>query len=486
MTDKLIIEKLNDVYMRIQSDASVAMELSEHFTFSVPNARFSPQFRNKVWDGKIRLFALAGRTLYLGLIPYVEEFAKQRNYQIEYVNRNDFCSESFSIQEANDFASTLSLPLSPRDYQIAAFTHAVRNRRALLLSPTASGKSLIIYLLTRYYESKKKTLIIVPTTSLVHQMASDFESYGAAKDWSHKIFSGEEKITDRQVIITTWQSIYKLPKPWFAKFDTVIGDEAHLFKAKSLISIMSKLESCSNRFGFTGTLDGTHTNKLVLEGLFGAVKQVTTTAELIEQKHLSAFKIKAIILKHPDGICEQYKKSTYDEEINYLFTSQSRTNFIVNLIISLKGNTLLLFKTIDHGQRLYREIGDQIEDGRKIFYVDGGVDGVVREETRKAIEQEENSVIVASLGTFSTGINIRNLHNIVFASPSKSRVKTLQSIGRGLRKSDTKTLAVLYDIADDMSWKSRNNFTLLHFAERIKMYNEEMFDYKTYNVKLKE
>jgi len=480
--EKIVIHKLDEIYNKIECEPSTAYELNDYFTFDVPGAKFMPAFRNKIWDGKIRLFNALTCTLYVGLTKYLEEFCKSRKYEIEYDYDNS--SEEFSIKEAKEYTNKLNLKLQPRDYQLDAFVHAVRERRALLLSPTASGKSFIIYLITRYYNAR--TLIIVPTTSLVSQLASDFADYGFdANKHVHRIYAGQDKQTDKQITISTWQSIYKLPKEYFQQFDVVIGDEAHLFKAKSLTSILSKLDTCKYRFGFTGTLDGTQTHKLVLEGLFGPVRRVTTTAELIEQKHLAAFKIKAIVLTYPDEIRQMITRaSDYQAEIDYIVKLQARNNFIKNLTLSLEGNTLLLFQFVEkHGKVLHdmiqREAGD-----KKVFYVSGEVDGDDRERIRKIVETEKNSIIVASFGTFSTGVNIKNLHNVIFASPSKSKVRNLQSIGRGLRKSDTKDSATLFDIADDMSWKTKKNYTLLHFMERIKTYNEEKFEYKIYKVAL--
>jgi len=481
----IVIEKINDVHIKLHCESDVAQELNEYFTFNVPGARFSPAFRNKMWDGKIRLFSTATHLIYGGLVAHVQRFAKERDYEISFMS-NDFCDENFSLHEANEYINNLNLTLKPRDYQVEAFAHAVRKKRALLLSPTASGKSLIIYLLSSYYRSDSdKILIIVPTTSLVHQMSSDFVDYGCDEKLIHKIFSGQEKITDSPFVITTWQSIYKMPKPWFHQFNCVIGDEAHLFKAKSLSSIMSKLAVCPMRFGFTGTLDGSQTHKLVLEGLFGEVKKVTSTADLIDQKHLSQFQIKAIVLSYTEETRKRLKGIDYQSEIDYINSNQQRNNFIANLTASLNGNTLVLFKIIDHGKGLYNLINAKSTD-QKVFYVDGAVDGLLREEIRLAIEQEKNGVIVASLGTFSTGVNIKNLHNIIFASPSKSRIKTLQSIGRGLRLGNNKEIATLYDIVDDLSWKSKKNYTHLHFLERVKMYDDEKFEYKIYNVNLKD
>jgi len=480
--DIVQVERFDEVYIKIKADPGVMMELSEYFTFDVPGAKFMPAYKMKVWDGKVRLLNVMTGLLFAGLLRYVEEFCRSREYIVEHLS--DFSSEEFSLKEADEFVSKLKPTMQPRDYQLDAFVHAVRERRALLLSPTASGKSFIIYLLTRYYASR--TLIIVPTTSLVSQLASDFADYGFDSDcFVHRVFSGQDKVSDKPITITTWQSIYKLPKTYFSNFDVVIGDEAHLFKAKSLTSILSKLDNCKYRFGFTGTLDGSETNKLVLEGLFGPVRKVITTSELIEKKHLAEFQIKALVLSYSDEIRKHVSTLKYQDEIDYIVRLPERNNFVKNLALSLKGNTLLLFQFVDkHGKVLYDIIKKEAGE-RKVFYVSGSVDGEEREEIRKIVESERDAIIVASYGTFSTGVNIRNLHNIIFSSPSKSRIRNLQSIGRGLRKSDTKDAATLYDIADDLTWKNKKNFTILHFMERIKIYNEEKFKYKLYQVKIK-
>ena len=481
------IERFNCVYNKIHCDSGISYELSDYFTFSVPGARFMPSVKSRRWDGKVRLFNTGTHHIYAGLNKYIELFASERGYEVEYLS--DFDAEEFSIKEAEQFISKLGLTIEPRDYQLDAFVHAVRTKRTLLLSPTASGKSFIIFLLVCYYmmSTSKKTLIVVPTTSLVHQMASDFDSYTnitELKDMAHKIMYGYDTETNKRVVVSTWQSIYKNPKKWFDQFSLVVGDEAHLFKAKSLTSIMGKLVDCEYRFGFTGTLDGSHTHKLVLEGIFGPVKRVTTTSDLIDQQHLADFKIKCLVLKYPEDERYLMRKAEYRNEIDWLVKHTARNNFIKNLAISLNGNTLVLFQFVEkHGKILCDLI--RSETSKQVYFVSGEIDGLAREDIRKLAEQNNDVIIVASFGTFSTGVNIKNLHNIVFASPSKSRVRTLQSIGRGLRKSDSKTEATLYDIADDLCYKSWKNHTIQHFAERVKIYDEEKFDYKIYTIKLK-
>jgi superfamily II DNA or RNA helicase len=494
-SDNIIVTKKDEVYAKVQCERHVAMELSEYFTFFVPGYKFVPAYRNRIWDGKIRLFNLQTHQIYLGLIPYLKEFCDERQYTLEYENVED----EFSVYHFQKFAESLNLqsknnPIEVRDHQKNAFIHSMQTRRALLLSPTASGKSLIIYLLFRQlldYQNLKG-LVIVPTTSLVEQLYSDFVDYSGGNGFDvehnvHRIYQGKDKNTNKKLTISTWQSLYQLPKEYFEQFDYVIGDEAHLFKAQSLTKIMTAATNTKYRIGLTGTLDGTKTHKLVLEGLFGPVEKVTTTKELIDKNQLASFQIKCLVLKHPDDICEAMKDCTYQEEIEYLISSTQRNKFIKNLAVSLGTNTLVLYQMVEkHGQILYDMIRNTERIGnRKIFFVHGGVDTEDREQIRHIVENENDAIIVASFGTFSTGINIRNLHNIIFASPSKSRVRNLQSIGRGLRQSSGKEQATLYDVADDLRYKKHMNFTLRHFVERVKIYTEEKFPFKIYNIGIK-
>jgi len=472
------IHKRNEVFIEIVTERSILQELSDYFSFFASNYKFMPAYRNKVWDGKIRLLNIKTNLLYSGLIPYLEKFCHDRDYTLE--RYDDFHPRTVSNDAIDAFLSIIRLTVEPRYYQLEALVHAVQSHRGLLLSPTASGKSLIIYMLCRWYDTK--TLIIVPTTSLVHQMASDFESYGY-KGEVHKIFSGREKENpNAKYVVTTWQSIYKMPRQWFAQYNVVIGDECHLFKAASLTSIMEKLTDCKYRFGFTGTLDGTEVNKLVLTGLFGDIKQVTTTNDLMTQGHVAELKIKALLLDHTDQDKKLAKTLDYQGEMDFLVSNAKRNQFIKNLVNALDGNTLVLFQYIEKHGKILKDLIEST--GRKVHYVDGSVSGEKREDIRSMVENEYGSVIVASYATLSTGVNIRNLHNVIFASPSKSRIRNLQSIGRGLRKSDTKESCTLYDISDDLSWKTRKNYTLLHFGERIKTYAEENFDYKITRIRL--
>ena len=482
----LTVKKKNEVYITIHSDEEyVHRELADYFTFEVPEAKFLKKNpRYKYWDGTIRLYSPATGDLYHGLIKHVQTWADEKQYIVEY-EKNDWYGD---IEDDNKFVSPAGVKhfmdkisnIKPRDYQYKAVYEAIKYNRKLLLSPTGSGKSLMIYAIVRYYAATaKKILIVVPTTSLVEQMVNDFVSYGwNADDFIHKIYSGKDKVTDKNIIISTWQSIYKFPKRYFDDIDCVIGDEAHLFKSKSLTGIMTKLHNAKYRFGFTGTLDGSKTHKWVLEGLFGECEQVTKTDDLIKDGYLSKFRIKVLLCKHAPQHFE-----TYHDEMEYLVEHKGRNNLIKNLVNDLEGNTLVLFNYVEkHGEPLYELINSTIDPERKLFFVHGGTDVEDREEVRQITETESNAIIVASYGTFSTGINIKRLHNIVFASPSKSRIRNLQSIGRVLRKGEGKDIATLYDIADDIGGQ---NYTLKHLNERVNIYNDENFKYEVIKVNLR-
>ena len=488
----MLISKKNEVYLRLTDvEPSIAAELNDFFTFEVPGFKYMPAYRSKMWDGKIRLYNIVTGEIYVGLLPYIEEYLNNNGEGYEFadgITSKRDVARSVVQGFVRGLRPTLNgKRIEVRDYQLDAIAHAIATNRSLLISPTASGKSLIIYCLVRYYQMMElKTLILVPTTSLVEQMYKDFEDYGwSSGTYCQKIYQGYDKKVTKDVVISTWQSIHRMPRQYFRQFGAVFGDEAHLFKAKSLTGIMTKLDTCKYRFGLTGTLDGTQTHRLVLEGLFGKAKYVVTTKELIDDKTLANLKIDCIILKYPDEDRQIVKDFEYAAELEYIVTKAERNTFVCNLVGHLSGNTLVLFQFVEkHGKILYDIIQDEYKN-RKVFFVFGGVATDIREEIREIVEKEKDAVIVASYGTFSTGINIRNINNIVFSSPSKSKIRVLQSLGRGLRQQGGNKTLRLYDISDDLSLDSKLNFTLRHFKERLNIYNDQKFDYEIRRINLK-
>jgi superfamily II DNA or RNA helicase len=510
-------EKVNEVYTRVTGEPSVLKELSEYFTFEVPDAKFSPQFKKRHWDGFIRLYNLRTKQLYSGLLRYLFDFCKERGYTVAY-DPNLILMNNFSVLEAEEYIKTLNIhsqgkPLAPRDYQVIGFAKSIRYKRLMLVSPTASGKSYIIYCFMRYLlqeDSKRTGLLIVPTTSLVEQMVGDFKDYSSANGFDvegsvQKLYQGfsASLLPSTRLLVSTWQSLYTLPKDFFLSFSYVIGDEAHTFKAKCVGETMKNCELASYRLATTGTTDEEQVNNLMVEGLFGPITKTISTKEMMDCGYAAQLAIKSLVLKHPPGthalVDHEVKlwmakslskaQAAFLGEVSYIIGHEPRNRFIRNLTLSLQGNSLLLFQFVEkHGQILYDMIKEKLGDSeRKIFFIHGGTETEQRESIRAITENETDAILVASYGVFSTGINIRNLHNVIFASPTKSKKRTLQSIGRSLRLSESKSTATLYDIADDFRLTSEDkaNYTLKHYATRMIIYLEEKFKVSHYTIPLK-
>tara|TARA_R110001592_G_scaffold101137_6_gene286374 strand:- start:190 stop:1668 length:1479 start_codon:yes stop_codon:yes gene_type:complete len=490
----ITVKQKDAVNLIIECEKSIAKELSQYFTFYVPNYQYTPAYKKKIWDGQIRLFNVYGRTLYVGLLEYLQKFAIDRKYTIEIDSENLLSTRenTTSLDEFSDFIKSLNLNLKPHTHQLKASFHALNKKRTLLLSPTGSGKSLIIYILVKYclkyLGAGEQILIVVPTVGLVNQLYADFVEY-SNKTWDvdanvHKIFSGADKKSQKKIVVSTWQSLYNMPNDFFSTFSCVFGDECHLFKAKSLTGLMTKLSNAHFRVGTTGTLDGTLTHKLVIEGLFGTVYNVTSTKKLIDKKLLSDIDIKCLMLTYSDEIKNKMKRSEYQDEIKFLISNEKRNSFIENLTLKLTGNSLVLFNYVDlHGKVLYENIQKK-EPNRQVFFIYGGTDADQREEIRNILNKEKNAILIASYGTCSTGINIPSINNVIFASPSKSVIRVLQSIGRGIRKTKDKKKTSVYDISDDLTYKSHVNHTMKHLDERIKIYTNEKFKYKITRINL--
>lgn len=464
---------IDDVWMRIECEEHIARELSDYFTFDVPGAQYMQQFRKRNWNGKIRLFKLRGNLLYRGLADRVHAFAAQRGYKVA-----DELGTPVPVLdgELDDFITALELPVAPRDYQVAAVRKLLDDHRGIILSPTGSGKSLIVHILIQALQVP--TLIVVPTISLVAQMESDLVSYGCDPETIQTIQAGRSKSQRASIIISTWQSIYEQPASYFDHFSCIIVDEVHLAKAKSLVGIMEKCRNTPYRFGCTGTLDDTQVHRLILEGLFGTVTRVTTTHALVQNEQLTPLLVKLCAIKYPLDVCKELRRVPYRDEIDYLLASEARLTIVANMAARAKGNTLVLFNYVEkHGMPLFERIQD-IAVGRTVHFVYGGVEGDDRERIRKLVEQGERHIIVASYGTFSTGVNIPNLQTLIFASPSKSKFRVLQSIGRTLRLHKSKDHATLIDFIDDLRVGSVVNYAYRHAEQRVEYYASERHAYE--------
>jgi len=497
------VGKLNETYMQIGADNAILKELSDFFSFEVPNAKFMPQVKYGMWDGKKRLFNYTNQTLYVGLYRHLQVFAADREYKIiEYDSVLPIKDVSYVNYES--FMNSLNIhsdgfKITPHYFQETAILHALNNERATIVSPTSSGKSLIIYALAEWHrQNNKRIIIVVPTVSLVLQMYSDFKDYSSEIEWDvaehcHKIYAGEEKDSIKPIIITTWQSMQKKKPSYFHKFDVVIVDEGHLAKADQLTKILESSVNASIRYGFTGTLQDTEMHKLVILGLLGPDKKIIGTKQLMDEGYVANLTIKVLLLKYSEEArkelrraCLSAKKSggsAYQTEMEYIVSSEIRMKQVMNLCKSTVGNSLVLFQLVEkHGKLIAKEL--EKKTGKIVLFISGATKAEDREEIRKRMEVEENIILVASYGTFSTGVSVKNIKNVIFASPSKSKIKVLQSIGRGLRVSKTKKSVTLFDIVDDLTYSTKKtsypNYVIKHFHSRWQFYKDEKFNVKLY------
>ncbi len=478
------ISKKNELDIQLECEQHILYELQNAFSFDVEGASFSPAYRKKYWDGKIRLLNLQHKTLPAGLTYQLCKWCDRHGYSWDFEDNKfyglPYEQDDIIFEEGVELFMEKISSVKPRKYQIDTVFRALKEYRKTIVSPTGPGKSLMIYSIARYLKSiQKRCLIVVPSKSLVEQMTKDFIDYGWDAENIHKIYQGHSLDTKAPVTVTTWQSVYGLDKSWFRQFDGVIGDECHQYKSKSLQGIMKKCPDAKWRYGFTGTLDGKQVHKLMLEGLFGPVYKTTSSSDLMNKGFLAKLKVEIITLKH-----EHQKFDTYNDEIEFIGLMEERNRFVSNLARELKGNVLVLFTRVEgQGIPLYELTKSKTDRPVHIIYGDVKVD--VREQVRELCETSNDNIIFGSYGTMSTGINIKNLHHVVFASPSKSRIRVLQSIGRGLRKAKGKESVLLYDIADDFRKNGgKENFTLRHLAERIKFYVEENFTYRLSTISL--
>lgn len=492
MTEILRTTKINETWLRLDAEVYLLEELNDAFKFRPNNFQFSPLYKNKVWDGWIRLVQVYKQKTYVGLANQLKDFCDSRGYIYEgYLPSQS----NVSMEDVQSFVKKLNIhsankPIQFRDYQYDAVYTALKYKKHIIQSPTGSGKSAQIYTIIRALEGKN-ILLLVPTVSLVTQMFSDFQDYSSANGWDvkdncHVIYAGQSKVSDKLIKISTWQSLQSktnIKDSWFEQFDVVIVDETHLAKGKEISGILEKCTNAKYRLGFTGSLDKFHTHKQILFSHFTNTTKVASTRELIDKGHLSNIKIKALVLKYDTEICEALYKAKYQAEISFLVGNDKRNKMIKKLALSTKGNTLVLFRLVEkHGEILYDLMKSSTD--KQVYFIHGGTEVEDREQIRNLIKSNDNVIIIASEGVFSTGVNAPNIHNIIFTSPTKSMIKVIQSIGRGLRKAEGKNNMKLFDIADDLRVKKHENYTWIHFAERLSIYASEQFEYEIVEVTL--
>lgn len=505
MTEVISVKKLNECYMHVDCEKSVYYELSDYFSFYVPGYQFMPKYKNKMWDGKVRLLNSNG-TLYNGLLPHLQHFCDQRDYELDVDEAFNLIVEEKPVLE--EYISNLDIyneqakPITPYPEQIQAFVESLHKGKKTILSPTATGKSLIIYCICHYLINKqldhnRQLLVIVPTTNLVSQLKENFGEYSLkdekfdTEELVHRIPQDKNKHSEKQILISTWQSLYKMPRSYFQKFDAIIGDECHEYEAKSIKGILEKSTEAFFRIGLTGTLRDSKTNKLQIEGSFGPSIQVTTLKEAIEKGRTSEINIQFCHLKYNRESHKAVSKMTYHKEIEYLFDHENRNKYIASIALSRKQeNTLILVGRIKHLNELHRLIEDgnqRFNKNYNVISVSGDSSDEERSDARRiidSVEQKSNTIIIATFGVFQRGINMKKLDNIIFGAPSKSLVRVLQSIGRGLRKAEGKTSLTLFDLVDDVVQTKQKNYSFNHGMERHKIYQKEQLPFRVKKIEI--
>jgi len=494
--EKIYVRKINEVWLRVTSEPGVEMEMSDYFAYFVPGYKFMAKYKTGMWDGRRKMYNLGRKTLYVGLYDQLVKFAERNEYEIvetalEYPRieeHNDLCREDIEkwVKELGHTSNYEAV--SVYEHQLDAIYTSLNENRITLESPTSSGKSLIIYSIMRWHlEHNRKVLLIVPTTQLCEQMYSDFEDYSSKSDWNvsdncQKLYAGFPKEFTMNVLISTWQSLIRQPVEYYSQFDVALCDEVHLAKGESITAIMEAMPEAKYRIGLTGTLDDAKANRFQICGLFGRQFSVITTRELMDQGKVVDLDIRCLILKHPKEDCDLVKKAKYADELEFVVTLPKRNEFIANLAMATKGNTIILCTWVDKHIIPLTEAIRKKANGRKVFVIHGKISPIEREKIRKALDSETGAIVIASFATCSTGINIPSIENIIFASSSKSKIRNLQSIGRGLRLKEGKTQCKLFDIADNMCVGKHENHTFKHFKVRLEQYQKEQFSYKIVEV----
>jgi superfamily II DNA or RNA helicase len=324
-------------------------------------------------------------------------------------------------------------------------------------------------------------------------MFKDFQDYGFDSDlYCSRIYSGskDQKIklnTDKKIIISTWQSLYKLPKNEFEKVSMIVGDEIHEFGAVKSKSVLTNCLNVLYKLGTTATLKNNDLCSLwTIMGMFDVPTKIVSTMDLVKDGFIANFDVKVINLIYNDEKSKIVSKLKYNEEIDFVNLQPEKMNFVIKLIKNIQDkneNVLVLFKTLDYGKMLKDKI--EQEFGIVPFYVDGGVKIDIRENIRTEMEKSNSQIAVCSYGTFSRGINIRNLSNLILVNSIKTEIRLLQSIGRALRLHENKDKAIIWDLVDNLQFKSKINYCLKHFYERKTIYEANKFNVKYFDINLK-
>lgn len=523
------ITPINSSFHQIEFDSEIEyVKTRNYFAIKMPGVEHTPAYKAGLTDGKKHFLPASGKILY-GLKNKFIQYFETNGY--EYSDETDEMNVNINEDELKKFIEMLDLPFELHDFQYNGILHLLQNPRSIILAATSAGKSVIIYVVLRYLTWKGlQSFVIVPEVGLVEQLYGDFQDYFYTKEKQlketlsgleldveinsikknrehlgiteiesilHKIYGGQDKYVDVPIRISTFQSVYKegrseaVDPDFFKKVDCIFFDEVHRAVCSSVTEICNATVNAHYKLGCSGTLKSNLIDQLVLEGTIGDAERIVSARELMDRGLSTETIVYPIQLLYSKDTIKDVKKMKWQEESKFIRNHEERIYFISKFlkVLSQSGNTIGMFVNRDLGKALYEEISKVNEH---TLYIDGEVSAKRRQEIKKITEENDNVIIIGSFKTIGTGVNIKNLQNMVFCQAYKEAVITMQALGRMMRKHKDKKVAKVYDIVDDLTYTTRTgreypNYFMKHFYERLNAYNQYEFTVESpQKVKLEE
>lgn len=502
--------KESNILKLTEVDMAELLSLNTYFNRKIDGFHFKKKYFSSGWDGKIIHF-LDDKFLHLGLWGELYKLSNKVGLPLSINGLKSIFDIEITYDEFKQWALKLFEPhdkITPYEYQIDSAYKVLKYKYCLQELATGAGKTLIFYLIFMWLLKHKKgrILLVVPNIDLATQPIEEFDDYSCGR-FPYIIsneFSGAERIKDADLVFGTYQTLVKKPASWFKQFNVMAIDETHKAKAKSIKDILKNCVHCEYRFGKTGTLpEETGVDYLTIQAYLGPVVKKITTTDIISTDKATPVDIKIIKFIHNNNQLSKnlylanlagYSKDVYELEKKYIQQDKKRLKTATKIITSLKGASLVAFHHKEYGQKIFNSLKEENPTGRQIYYIDGDIPSKNRNAILDNVRSDNEAILVGSFGTISTGLNIKNLINLHLLESFKSPVIIRQTIGRMIRKHESKDMVYVYDYVDDLSYKYLNEETkrmntwknklFKHGLERQKIYKKENFPFTVIKYKI--
>lgn len=461
----------------IRSDDSFIFDnLREYFSIENKNASFMQRrFKTRGVKIPLRKYVITPTGICdIGLYWEIRKYFIE-NQIISNITITDSLTKALYIGTTNDTYNKFNLKL--RDYQTDVLNKALKLGWGTCILGTGAGKTLTTAaLIENYYRNSNnkttfKCIMLVPDLTLVSQTYQEFIDCGIS--YSLTMWTGTIKpdLSANVIICNIGILLSRFVKSdWVKYIDLLVVDECHKIKSTSKISkVITKIKT-KHRYGFTGTLPDNNEDQWFLIGKLGPILYEKTSAELRNENFLTNVEIKILNINHGNVHIPRISDSAYRNELDFIYESVKRNELISKLCHRLANNTLILVNHIKHGENLYELLTNTCKN-KQVYFIRGEIEVEERENIKKIMESNNNVVCIAISAIFSTGVNIKNLHNIVFAAGGKSFIRTVQSIGRGLRLHSNKSRLIIIDLCDMLYYGKK------HCEKRIEIYKKEKIEY---------